>query len=478
MKTNRYLLSIVLIVFLAGTASLALAAPAALSLVWQFTGGDTGDDVGYAVSTTGDVNGDGYADVIVGAPKDTGDLYKEGLVYVFHGGPAGLNSSPNWQAGSGNKGAGFGSAVSTAGDVDGDGYADIIVGAPEYKSDEFQVGAVGAVFVYRGSATGLSAGPSWQLIGQEKDGELGISVSSGDFNGDSYSDVLVGSGTAGTANEGAAFVFYGSATGLSSVYSQTFTGTQASAKFGYAVSSAGDVNGDGFDDVVIGAPQYDNGEVPDTGAIFVFFGSDIGLSTASWHFTGTQPAAQLGAAVSSEDVNGDSYADIIAGAPRCPVTEVESGAVLIFHGSAAGLPDTPQQQLSNGGTNVGFGIAVNTAGDVDNDGYNDVIVGAYRYTDDQSEEGTAFIYFGGPSGLASTPGWHAEGNKAETQFGYSVSTAGDVDNDGYADVIIGAPEYRIETDLRGRAFVYLGAEQTSNEGTNQVYLPLILKGNW
>ena len=113
-----------------------------------------GDQVGYAVSTAGDVNGDGYADVMVGAPKDyTEEGIREGGARVFYGCAAGIYSPlvPDWETGSGDSGSYFGSAVATAGDVNHDGYADIIVGAPAYHSDEDQVGAVGAAFVYHGN---------------------------------------------------------------------------------------------------------------------------------------------------------------------------------------------------------------------------------------------------------------------------------------------------------------------------------------
>ena len=110
------------------------------------------------------------------------------------------------------------------------------------------------------------------------------------------------------------------------------------------------------------------------------------------------------------------------------------------------------------------------------DGYDEVLVGAHRYTDDQSQEGAVFIFYGSSAGLNSTAGDDMTGNKAETWFGYAAGTAGDVNQDGFADVIVGAPEYKIETDRRGRVFAYLGSGSSgSNEGQFQVYLPLILQ---
>jgi len=455
-----------------------------LEEMWYFSGDVSGDQVGYAVGTAGDVNGDGYVDVIVGAPKDTSLVDREGVVRVFYGCAAGVsNTLPDWQVGSGDAGALFGSAVGTAGDVNNDGYADIIVGAPAYHSEEDQVGTVGAALIYRGSAGGLNLDPDWLFLGQ-KDSQFGISVGSGNFNGDAYSDVIVGADnySVGEVHKGAVFIFYGSEIGITSAMSQTLVGPQAGALFGNSVSPAGDVNGDGYEDIIVGARSYDNGDAVNAGAIFVYFGSEAGLMSSGWMFTGTAAGAELGSAVAGAgDVNGDGYGDIIAGAPYSAILE-ETGRVIVFHGSVTGPGLIPNWQVSSEQINDLFGISVGMAGDVNNDGYSDVLVGASRFTgdastgDDQSEEGAAFIYFGGATGLEQSAGWHAEGNKANTLFGYSVGTAGDVNRDGYADVLAGAPEFRtVDREKRGRAFAYLGSASAGNESMFQVYLPIIVR---
>src|SRR6185436_20138077 len=108
-------------------------------------------------------------------------------------------------------------------------------------------------------------------------------------------------------------------------------------------------------------------------------------------------------------------------------------------------------------SSASFGISVATAGDVNGDGYSDVIVGAYGYDNGQTDEGRAFVYDGSAAGLATSATWTAESDQAGASFGVSVATAGDVNGDGYADVVIGAYGYDNGQSNEGRAFVYHGS---------------------
>ncbi len=478
----RTILTVVITSLIAGLY--ATTAPSAateiMSLAWDYTGSETGGELGYAVNTAGDVNGDDYADIIIGVPHGKHTVDREGVAYLFHGGPNGPGRlAANQTIGSGEKGAELGYAVNTAGDVNGDGYADVIVGSPSFKNDTTQAGAV---FVHYGSSGGVGVAPDWHIVSEVNGAKLGISVSTaGDVNGDGFDDVIIGASDylSGTVLHGAAFIFFGSTTGLTDTARQILTGTQANARFGFAVSAAGDVNGDGFDDVIIGSPHYDNPEVADAGAIFLFYGSATGLNTnAPWTFIGNEVDLSLGADVSAAgDVNGDGFADVVIGsAPADPITQ--ASVVLGFYGSAAGLGDIPHWQKTGSENGSGFGRSVANAGDVNNDGFDDVLVGAYRHTDDQREEGAAYIFFGSTIGLNQIAGWQTEGDKAETFYGYAIGAGGDTNRDGYADVIIGAPQYKVDDkDVRGRAFVYLGAEYAGAEAMYWVYLPVVIKND-
>ncbi|MCA9920233.1 MAG: FG-GAP repeat protein, partial [Anaerolineales bacterium] len=234
-------------------------------------------------------------------------------------------------------------------------------------------------------------------------------------------------------------------------------GGQADAGFGFAVNGAGDVNGDGYDDVIIGAPWYDNGQT-DEGRAFLFYGSSSGLSgSADWTTESNQPNAKLGYAVAGAgDVDGDGYDDLVIGVPWYDNGQNNEGQILLFFGTSTEPANTADWTAENNQASSNFGYAVAGAGDVDNDGYDDILVGAPYYDNGQSDEGRTYLYYGTSSTPNSTP-WTAEGNQVDAEFGHSVNGAGDVNNDGYADVIVGAPWYSAEEDWEGRVFVYHGS---------------------
>ncbi|MCK4528402.1 FG-GAP repeat protein, partial [candidate division WOR-3 bacterium] len=346
---------------------------------------------------------------------------------------SGLSVSPDWTAESNQASALFGNSVSTAGDVNGDGYSDVIVGAYRYDNGETDEGRA---FVYYGSGTGLSTTPDWMDESNQAGAYFGYSVSTaGDVNGDGYSDMIVGAHAYdnGETDEGRAFVYYGSGTGLSTTPDWTAESNQASAYFGWSVSTAGDVNGDGYSDVIVGAYGYDNGETNE-GRAFVYYGSGTGLSTTpDWMDESNQAGAYFGYSVSTAgDVNGDGYSDVIVGAIYYSNEQTYEGGAFVYHGSGTGLSVSPAWTGESNQEYANFGYSVSTAGDVNGDGYSDVIVGAHAYDNGQTNEGRAFVYYGSDSGLSSTPDWTGESNQEYAYFGYSVSTAGDVNGDGYS----------------------------------------------
>ncbi|MCC7502599.1 MAG: FG-GAP repeat protein [Flavobacteriales bacterium] len=212
---------------------------------------------GCSVHTAGDVNGDGYSDVVVGARSGTNGQALEGLAFVYLGSTTGVVTPFLRQLEVNVAGANFGVSVAGAGDVNGDGYSEVIIGADQWESAVAETDE-GAAFMFNGSASGTVAVATNTLQRNIAGGALGRSVAeAGDVNGDGYADVVVGSslGESGELDEGLAYVFRGSPTGNSSavvdILQPNFTGYE----FGSAVSGGGDLDGDGYSDVLIGAPN-------------------------------------------------------------------------------------------------------------------------------------------------------------------------------------------------------------------------------
>jgi len=416
--------------------------------------------MGYSVASAGDVNGDGYSDVVVGANRFDDGETDEGAVFVYHGSASGIITTPATTLESNQNLAEMGYSVASAGDINGDGYSDVIVGTPSYDNGEVDEGMV---TVYLGSVTGISAVPHASLEANQVNAYLGNSVASaGDINGDGYSDIFIGAYgyDNGELNEGIAMIYYGSSAGLNITPAAVLESDQENAFFGVSVACAGDLNGDGYSDVVVGANLYDNGET-DEGGAFVYYGSAAGVSTvASVSLESDQVNANMGqSAVSAGDVNGDGYGDLAVGAFYYNNGQPSEGVVFIYQGSASGITAIPATLLENNQAHGHFGRCVASAGDVNGDGYSDLIVGSHLYDNGQSDEGGGLIYHGSAAGLSTTPNSIPDdADQAGANFGFSVASAGDVNGDGYGDVIIGAPQYDDGANAEeGRTFVYYGS---------------------
>jgi hypothetical protein len=415
-------------------------------------------EFGNSVSSAGDVNGDGYSDVIVGAYNYDNGQSNEGAVFVYHGSASGISPTYAVILESDQNLASFGCSVASAGDINGDGYSDMIVGANAYENGEL---LEGAAFIYQGTAGGISTSPITILERNQARAELGIAVASaGDVNGDGYSDVIVGaySYDNGQTDEGAAFIYQGSAEGLRSTANTQIESNQAAAEFAYSVASAGDINGDGYSDVIVGAYMFDNNHYDD-GIVFIFHGSSSGISTTmSAQLEPDITYSYFGYSVASAgDVNGDGYSDIIVGAPAYENGESGEGVVFIYHGSATGLHTTAVTRIQSNQAYAQLGSSVACAGDVNGDGFSDVIVGAYKYDDGQVDEGAAFIYLGSSAGISTIVATQLEGNQPSTYFGNSVACAGDINGDGYSDILVGAYYYSNGQSWEGVVFVYQGS---------------------
>lgn len=392
------------------------------------TGEQPGDYFGQSVSSAGDVNGDGYGDVMVGAHfNDVGGM-DAGRAYVYYGGPGADAVADLTLTGSAASDY-FGQSVSTAEDVNGDGYGDLIIGA--WGSDVGGTDAGGAYVFYGGP--GADAVADLVLTGTAAGDRFGISVSAaGDMNGDGFGDVIVGANGNGA---GQAYVYYGGP-GADAVPDLTLLGAAVGDVFGTSVASAGDVDGDGFGDVIIGALRNSSGGV-NAGQAYVYYGGPVADAVADLVLTGAAVGDYFGTSVSSAgDSNGDGYGDVIVGAHLNDVGGTDAGRAYVYYGGA-GADAVADLTLTGDAAGDFLGAAVSSAGDVNRDGYSDVVVGAHRNGVGGVDAGRAYVYYGGP-GADTVPDLTLTGAATNDDLGVSVASAGDLNGDGFGDVIVGA----------------------------------------
>ena len=393
---------------------------------------------GRSVASAGDVNGDGFGDVIVGAYAYYNPSGNQGRVFVYHGSAGGLSATPAWVALGTSPSQTFGYSVAGAGDVNGDGYSDVIIGTNSGVAN-------GQAWVYEGSAGGLGAGPAWSVPGVPGFGT--IVAGAGDVNGDGYSDVVVARASGPNDNSASVWVFLGSASGLSLTPVQTLSGLVSS------VASAGDVNGDGYDDLIVGHVDSQN-----FGAAEIHLGSASGpAATAAWFAKDVQPTQYGFSVAGAGDVNGDGFDDFLVSEPlydshSSNLTNV--GRAYLYFGSA-GVPDVfPDWTFETNQTNGQGGNVVAGAGDVNGDGYDDVLVASVMVDYGQATQGRAYLFFGTAGAPSQTPDFVAVGDQPYVDFAVSMAGAGDVNGDGGADLILGADWYHHPDQYEGRAYVY------------------------
>lgn len=446
------------------------------------------DQLGYAVAVC-DVNGDGRADILGGATQFE-DINADprantqGAVLVWLGYEDGFLENPDSIVygqrleddgrfvGDANQQLGW--SIGT-GDIDGDGYCDIAVGTQVYRDrngGRNQANA-GAAFVFRGlppddlGPGGLQAMPAMIITNDTADGRLGRKLAVEDFDGDGYDDVLVGSythnGPGNNADAGAAFIFRGGddlprngALDITPVADADWTmlGNSRSDQFGFSVGY-GEVTGDGIVDVLVGAWVEDFPGFGDSGAVYVYAGTEGGMPESEPALVLSVPEgnALLGQELAAVgDIDGDGVGDLVAHADRSDTLNRDVGDVFVFAGGRPAPPPEGEEpapfreplgrvEVPTPPGNSWFGRAVALIGDVDGDGFGDAAVGAPFAMTGQAgmRTGAGWLFRGGADGITreaagEVPAWVG---LTAFDFGFqAVAPAGDVDGDGLDDWMV------------------------------------------
>lgn len=447
-----------------------------------------GDNAGSALAGLGDVNGDGLPDFAVSAPQNDEAAIDAGQVYLFFGRAEGwpqqvdlalasasfLGERPNAHAGS---------AVAAAGDVNGDGYDDILIGAN--LDGEAGVRA-GQVYLILGKEAGwerdtpLSQADA-SFLGEADGDEAGTSVAgAGDVSGDGLDDLLIGAPKNAYAGEraGQAYLVLGRESGWLvdtplSAADASFMGQGSFESAAGSLAVVRDANGDGLDDLLIGSWRRNNLGGPNAGEAYLILGRQIGwtmrtsLAASDASFMGENLGHWAGYSVAGVgDVNGDSLGDLLVGAPGNDDHGRQTGEAYLVLGKASGwamntsLAEVDASFRSEWWGHTWTGSAVAGAGDVNADGLDDLLIAGIIDEEGGLDAGQVHLVLGQSTGwmqnselVSAVSFW---GEAPGDQSGKAVAGVGDVNGDGLDDLLVGAPLNDAAAPDAGQAYLLLG----------------------
>ena len=452
------------------------------------------ENLGFSVSSAGDVNDDGYGDMLFGGPTSGEGGYLAGRVYLVFGAANswGMDTSLHEADASflGEHPEDMTYRVAAAGDVNGDGFDDLVISTP--NNDEAATNA-GQVYLVLGKEsdwsmdTPLSEADA-SYWGEAAEDWAGYAASgAGDVNGDGYHDLIVGALTNGEAAPGAgqAYLVFGREVGWErdvslSLADASYLGEGAADYAGTTVAGAGDVNGDGYDDVLVGAP-YNSDAGLHAGQVYLVLGraqgwaTDTSLSHADVSFLGedTSDWAGYDTIAGAGDVNGDGLDDILVGVSNSDQGGHRGQAYLLFGRTTGWGMNTPLSQADASflgeSTTDSAGYDLSGVGDVDGDGIDDLIIASPDNDENGDTAGQVYLVLGRLDGWnMDIPLWEASasffGEFVDDAAGGAVSGAGDADGDGYNDLLIGAPFNDESGVSAGQVYLITGGPCVDEDG--------------
>lgn len=433
--------------------------------------------VNFKIGRNKDINGDGFFDLVLGGTGSYGFGLPNttGVVNIFYGSTNGIATTPEGILNGEVNFSNFGTSIAL-GDLDADGYADLVVGAPGYNAGAIDspTNRYGKVYIFYGSSTGIKGTSSatiatakFALSSPTNQNRYGYALDIGDVNGDGFMDLAV---SANFYNNGSAFgriyLYHHPTSGRFSDIAENNTATANSyvnGEFGSDVLGQSfvldDFNADGYSDLAAGAYNYPT--AGGVGRVYIYKGSTTGLGSGlinvsnSKIIDGDVVNVRLGESITSGDINNDGISDLIISGFAWTTN---TGKVSIFYGvKTTGISANPVTSaniaLTGEITNSNFGYSM-SVGDFNGDGLNDLAIGANGFN---SNSGKIYVFKGGANGLTLTSNNTTDSvlkitGETGSYMGYSVSFS-DLNGDGISDLIFGAPAYNTN---QGRVYYIYG----------------------
>jgi hypothetical protein len=480
---------------LAGSSAGALIPPGSSSLASadvKLIGEPTGQ-TGFHVAPAGDLDADGFEDILVGAFQDPTNGPAAGAAYILYGpvtpGPMNLEQDADAKLLGELTGDFAAEGFAGVGDMDDDGFDDFVIGAPgRFPPSQPGVPAPGAAYLFYGGGERLSGTMSLaradaKLVGESNVDFAGLAVASAsDLDGDGREDLVVSAPRdpqEGPAS-GAVYILYGTRKRLSG----TMSLADADAKLlgrkgdlaGFRLDRAGDLDGDGSEDLVIGAPASVGFGGSGDPATYILYGTTkrlkrtIELPDVAARLEGEEPDDRPGFGMAGAgDLDGDGVDDLVVGADLEDTGGTNAGAIYVFYGRKAHLTDTVSLGTADAkltgevaGDRAGFDVSI--AGDLDGDGFDELVVGAFGHDAAATDAGAVYVFFGDETRLSgvvalSTAPTKLLGEAAGDFAGFAVGQAGDVNDDESDDLMVGAMSADAGGTNSGTVYIPFGASR-------------------